>query len=237
MIKALVTGASSGVGRAVAAALADPDTTLFLSGRSPERLEVVAQQACQRGAQVRVYAADLDRDDAVRELAQQVDAGGAGLDVLVHAMGIIRLGPMKSSPVSDLDAQFRTNVRSPYLLTQALVPALCSARGQVVFVNSTAGLVAGADVGQYAATKHALRAMADSLREEVNDRGVRVLSVFLGRTATPMQEAVHRHEGRRYDPSRLIQPEDVATAIAHALALPRTAELTELRIRPEKKPL
>jgi NADP-dependent 3-hydroxy acid dehydrogenase YdfG len=75
------------------------------------------------------------------------------------------------------------------------------------------------------------------LRDEVNDDGVRVLSAFAGRTASPMQAAIHRAEGRAYHPERRLQPEDVAAAIVGALALPRTAEITEIRIRPERKPL
>ena len=108
--------------------------------------------------------------------------------------------------------------------------------GQVVFVNSSAGLTARAGVGQYAATKHALRAVADSFREEVNADGLRVLSVFLGRTATPMQEAVHKMEGKAYYPERLMQAEDVAAVVVNALSLPRTAEVTDIYARPMKKP-
>ncbi len=91
-------------------------------------------------------------------------------------------------------------------------------------------------MGQYAATKHALRAMTDSLRDEVNPDGVRVLSVFLGRTASPMQAAIHQVEGRAYDPDRLVQPQDVAAMVISALSLPRTAEVTDISIRPMQKP-
>ena len=90
-------------------------------------------------------------------------------------------------------------------------------------------------MAQYAATKHALRALADALREEVNERGVRVLSVFLGRTASRMQQAVHQHEKRPYNPGRLLQPSDVASMVLAALRLPRTAEVTDLHIRPMLK--
>jgi NADP-dependent 3-hydroxy acid dehydrogenase YdfG len=86
--------------------------------------------------------------------------------------------------------------------------------------------------GQYAATKHALKAFAETLRDEVNPQGIRVLDIFLGRTASPMQASVHELEGRTYRPERLIQPEDVASAILSALSLPRTAEVTELSMRP-----
>jgi NADP-dependent 3-hydroxy acid dehydrogenase YdfG len=90
-------------------------------------------------------------------------------------------------------------------------------------------------VGQYAATKHALKAITDSLREEVNSDGIRVLSVFNGRTATPMQAAVHAVEGRAYCPEKLIQPDDIASVVIHALSLPGTAEITDVQIRPFAK--
>jgi len=83
--------------------------------------------------------------------------------------------------------------------------------------------------------KHALRGFADHLRAEVNDEGIRVLSVFLGRTATPMQERIYAAEGKPYDPRRLLQPKDVAAAVIEAVSLPQSAELMEIRIRPRVK--
>lgn len=231
-----MTGASSGVGRAIAVALAEPGTTLIVAGRDRERLERVAAEVHARGARALVHCADLTEDAAVDKLASLVTELGSALEVLVHAMGVIALGRLESTPVDQLDWQFRTNVRAPYLISQALLPALRVRRGQLVFVNSTAGLRAGAGVGQYAATKHALRALADSLRAEVNPEGIRVISIYLGQTATPMQEAVHESEGLIYDASQLIQAEDVASSVLQALHLPRSAEITDLRIRPGNKP-
>jgi NAD(P)-dependent dehydrogenase (short-subunit alcohol dehydrogenase family) len=156
------------------------------------------------------------------------------LDLLVHAAGSVALGTTAEAPVRDLDHQYRSNVRVPFLLTQALLPLLRAARGQVVFVNSGAGLDARAGWGAYAASKHALRAMANALREEEQPHGIRVLSVYPGRTATPMQEAVHRMEGREYDPERFLQPEDVAIQVATAIELPERAAVLDLSIRPTR---
>ncbi len=105
-----------------------------------------------------------------------------------------------------------------------------------MFINSSAGLRAGAGISQYAATKHALKAIADSLREEINAEGLRVLSVYPGRTATPMQASVHAMEGKAYHPERLMQPEDVAAVVINALKLPRSAEVTDISVRPLMKP-
>ncbi len=152
--------------------------------------------------------------------------------MLIHSAGVIDLGSIETAPVEGLDWQYSVNVRAPYALTQGLLPILRLSQGQIVFINSSAGLTARLGVSQYAATKHAIKAVADSLREEVNADGLRVLSVFVGRTATPMQAAVHEMEGRSYHPERLLQPEDVALLVVNALSLPRSAEVTDITIRP-----
>lgn len=223
----LVTGASSGIGRALALALASPGTTVHLVGRDRGRLAEVAGEVEQKGSQPQLHAVDLLDDDALRKLA----AGLTTLDVLVHGAGVVSLGPVATLPVEALDAQYRLNTRAPYLLTHLLLPALRTARGQVVMINSGAGLNARATWASYAMTKFALRALADALREELKPDGIRVISVYPGRTATPMQAEVHRQEGRTYDPARFIRPEDVALMVAQAVSLPRTSNVHEINIR------
>ena len=154
----------------------------------------------------------------------------------MHGAGTFKLAPFASASLDDFDMHYRCNVRAPVALTQALLPALIAARGNVVFINSSAVDHARAGISQYAASKHALKAIADSLREEVNADGVRILSVFLGRTATPMQERIVQAEQGTYDPVRLIQPSDVAALIVNALALARTVELTNMHLRPAMPP-
>jgi NADP-dependent 3-hydroxy acid dehydrogenase YdfG len=145
------------------------------------------------------------------------------------------MGSISQTSVEELDALYRTNVRGPYALTQALLPMLVARRGQIVFINSSVGLAARAGVGAYAASKHALKAIADSLRAEVNPLGVRVISVYPGRTATPQQEKIYEQEGRPYQPDLLLQPEDIAKTVLNALTIPRTAEVTDIHIRPMQK--
>lgn len=233
---AVITGASGAVGRAVARQVARYAEVLCLLGRDAVRLEAAGRDVEAAGSQAVQYAADFIRDGDVRHLADEIGRRFRQVDVLVHCAGAIDLGSVGEAPVEQFDLQYLVNVRAPFLLTQALLPLITRCAGQIVFVNSTAGLIARPQTGQYAATKHALKAVADSLRDEVNAAGVRVLSVFLGRTASPMQEFVHRYEGRPYQADRLMQPDDVAAMILHALSLPRTAEVTELRMRPLMKP-
>jgi NAD(P)-dependent dehydrogenase (short-subunit alcohol dehydrogenase family) len=231
---ALVTGASSGIGRAIAIALSREGARVCGVARNPAALaETVA--AAQKYSRVTGFQTDLTSEEELKTLVVGMEEIGR-LDIIVHCAGIMHQGLMEHAPIQDLDIQYSTNVRAPYLLTQRLLPLLTAACGQIVFVNSSVGLAAKrADLGQYAATKHALKALAESLREEVNPKGVRVLSVFLGRTATPMQEAVFRAEGIAYCPERLLQPEDVASVVVHALMLPQTAEVTDISLRPTRR--
>jgi short-subunit dehydrogenase len=232
---AVVTGASGGIGRAVARALARPGMSLCLTGRDSARLEMCAREIGGGGERSFTHAADLSSDEGIRGLVERVDAEGGRVDVLVHAAGSLTLGSVEDATARDLDEQWRVNLRAPFVLTKAFLPLLRRSQGQVVFVNSSAGLVPAADNVLYAATKSALRSLADGIRTHVNPSGIRVLSVFPGRTATAMQEAVVRFEGGDYEPEELLQPEDVAEIILASLGLPRTAEVTEIAIRPLRK--
>jgi NADP-dependent 3-hydroxy acid dehydrogenase YdfG len=233
---ALVTGASSGIGKAIALSLAEHGATVCLVARRLKELETIAASSRAVPPELLPYQADIDNEKDLNELATRLRTDFGYIDILVHSAGVISLGPVAWASVTDFERQYRTNVLAPYALTQALLPMLRLRRGQIVFVNSTAGLVARESVSQYAATKHALKAIADSLREEVNQDGVRVLSIYLGRTATPMQATVHTVENKAYRPENLMQADDVATMVLSALSLPRTAEVTEIRIRPFKRP-
>jgi NAD(P)-dependent dehydrogenase (short-subunit alcohol dehydrogenase family) len=230
---AVVTGASSGIGEAIATGLAQEGARLLLSGRNAETLDLVAERARDFSPGVEIFAADLAEDDQVRALASQAVNAFGGVDVLIHSIGLFLAGLVETGPVEDLDQLYRVNVRSPYVLTQALLPSLIARQGQIVFINSSTGYhLPKAGWAGYAVSKHGLRALADGLRDEVNKKGVRVISIFPGRTATPMQEEVHRYEGKPYDPERFLRPQDIASVVLNALALPRSAEVTDLHVRP-----
>lgn len=230
---AVVTGAGSGIGRAVAVGLAAGGAEVCLVGRRADALEETASLV--RGTRVHSYPTDLTVDAEVSAFAQRIADERGRVDMLIHSAGVIASGPLEAAPVAIFDWQYRTNLRAPYLLTQLLLPMLRLQRGQIVFINSTAGLNARASVSQYAATKFGLKALADSLREELNPAGVRVLTVYPGRTASPMQATVHEAEGKPYKPEGLLQPEDVAKLVLQALSLARTAEITDISVRPMAK--
>ena len=226
---ALVAGASGGIGRAIAFDLLGAGAEVFMLGRSMARLVQPPPPENTR-AKCHFIVADLTENGAVGRIAADISLRGR-LDVLVLSSGIYE----RSHEPTVFARQIAANLVGPYALIQQFLPFLIGAQGQVVFINSTQGLKAAAGIGQYAATKHAMKAVADSLRDEVNGNGVRVTSVFLGRTATELQRAIFAAEGRPYPPERLIQPADVAGLVLFLLQLPRTSEVTDVVLRPMLK--
>jgi short-subunit dehydrogenase len=233
---ALVTGASGDIGGAIALALGRCGASLLLLGRDEARLEEIALRGRSiAGTTVGTYAVDLVDDRQVEGLARELGARGQNLDILVHAAGAYERGEVAEAPVERLDRQYEVNLRAPYVLTQSLLPFLRRNGGDIVFINSSQAQSPGRGLGAYAATHHGRSALAESLRAEVNEAGIRVLSMFLGRTAGRCQEAVFSAEGRPYAPEKLMQPEDVAEMVAAALCLARHAEVMSMAIRPALK--
>jgi NADP-dependent 3-hydroxy acid dehydrogenase YdfG len=232
---AVVTGAGSGIGKGIALALGEAGASVRLVGRRVRLLEDVAAQLAASGATASAHPTDVADQESIQNLTRGLLRATNGVDILVHCAGMVRLGTVADALADDFDAMYRTNVLGPYLLTRELLPALRERKGQIVFMNSSVSMMPRAGVSQYAATKQALQALADSLRAEVNADGIRVLSVYPGRTASPAQEEVHAQERKSYRPERLLQPQDIAQMVVTALCLPRTAEVTDLHIRPMLK--
>ncbi|MBD7956827.1 SDR family oxidoreductase [Microbacterium sp. Sa4CUA7] len=223
----MLTGAGSGIGAALAARLQARGDDLILLARSDAR----ATELRERFPGAQTVVADLAAPgDLAAALAAQ--ALPARLDSLLHVAGVVDLGPVAELPVAKWTSQLDVNLVAPAELTRLLLPALRAARGQVLFVNSGAGLRAAPEWSAYAASKHGLKALAESLRAEEAPHGVRVSSVYPGRTATAMQERVHEQEGRAYEPADFIDPASVVTSILTVLDLPRDAQIPDLTIRP-----
>ena len=223
----LITGAGSGIGQALARRLADRGDELWLWARDDDR----ARQLAERFPGARTLAGDLGQPG---RLAAALDGQPLPdrLDSLLHVAGVVELGAVGDLTPAVWQETLAANLVAPAELTRLLLPRLRAARGHVVFVNSGAGLAAHPRWSAYAASKHGLRALADALRGEEREHGLRVTTVYPGRTATPMQEKVHRQEGKDYDPSRWVTPEAVAQTVLTALDLPRGSEITDLSVRP-----
>jgi NAD(P)-dependent dehydrogenase (short-subunit alcohol dehydrogenase family) len=231
---ALVTGAGRGIGRAIARRLAELGATVLCVARTGAELDETVQPTNGRA---QAFPMDISVEGAAIAMIDALLARFPTLDILVNGAGVLTLGTMEEMELGALDRAFAINVRSPYVLTQAALPALKRSRGQVLFVNSSVLRATNtAGRGAHAAAQAALKAFADSLRDEVNGYGIRVLSIMPGRTATRRVEEMTVAQGRPYRPEVLLQPEDVAEVACNALLLPRTAETTDLYIRPMVKP-
>jgi len=232
---AAVTGAGSGIGKAIAFKLAMDGAIVAMVDKSLPSLEAARKEAEGFRDRLIPIMADLEKDKDIQSLAANLVSDLKGISILVHCAGVFSSGDVETASVDDFDLQYRVNVRAAYILTQALLPTLKAQRGQVVFINSSSGLRAKAGTTGYSASKHALKAIADALREEVNQEGIRVTSVYPGRTATPMQSKISKSMGVPYIPEVLLKPEDVAQIVIDALKLNRTAEITDILVRPAAK--
>lgn len=223
----VLTGAGSGIGQLLAERLTARGDRLVLVARDADRAEDLA--ASHPGAAVIV--ADLAQPASLAAAVAASDLPD-GIDAVVHAAGIVDLGHVEDLTVASWQDQLAVNLVSPAELTRLLLPRVRAVRGQVLFVNSGAGLTAHPQWAAYAASKHGLKALADALRGEEAAHGVRVTTVYPGRTATPMQAQVHAQEGKDYDADAWIQPASVVTAVLTALDLPRDAVITDLSVKP-----
>jgi NADP-dependent 3-hydroxy acid dehydrogenase YdfG len=220
MPTAMITGASRGVGAAIVTALA-PTHTLFLAGRPSAALD---ELAARFGATT--WPIDLGDVDAIEAVVEPI----VELDVLIHNAGVSYPGRVAESTVDEWRATMGVNVVGAVALTLPLLPALRSARGHVVFVNSGAGINASPGLASYSASKFALRGFADSLRTD--EPALRVTSIHPGRIDTGMQEELIAYEGREYDAAQFLSPETVARVIADAVNAPRDAHIHEVIVRP-----
>lgn len=216
----MITGASGGLGSALADALA-PTHTLLLAGRPSARLDAVAERF---GAST--WPVDLADPDSMAVAVEPI----VELDVLVHNAGVAYPGRVSESSVDEWRATMAVNLIGAVALTLELLPALRSAAGHVVFINSGSGINASPGLASYSASKFALRSFADSLRAD--EPSLRVTSVHPGRIATPMQEGLIAYEGRDYDPEKFLSPQTVAQLTADAIAAPRDAHIHEIVVRP-----
>jgi NADP-dependent 3-hydroxy acid dehydrogenase YdfG len=221
---ALITGAARGIGAAVARSLADTHE-LLLGGRDAEALQALAKTF----PNARAWPVELTDPTALAAATEDIDR----LDVLVHSAGIGDLGKLADATPDVWRRTFDVNVFAVAELTRLLLPALRTAQGHVVLINSGSGLNARANWGVYAASKFALRAFADSLRdEEERAGGLRVTTVYPGRTDTDMQRGVRTQEGGEYEPQFYLEADSVGRAVAAAVLASPDAHITEINVRP-----
>ena len=227
---ALVTGASRGIGRAIALRLAQLGARLLLVARDREALTAVQQEIVQAGAAAEILPCDLTSASEIAALASRIDAAG-DCDILINAAGIGKIGaPLHQMPVEDYDAVLSTNLRAPFLLMRAVVPGMIArGAGYIVNISSLAGQGPLADGAAYAASKWALNGLTYSAAEELRTHNIRVSVVAPG--------SVNTEFGRGgKDRSKMLQADDVANVVAMLVTQPSQSFISEVRMRPTQKP-
>jgi len=222
---ALVTGATSGIGREIVRDLARTHV-VYAVGRDPERLAEFGGFDYENS--IVPVRADINDPEAMASLVAELDR----LDVLVHSAGVVGQAHVAETPREEWMRQLTTNVVAPAELTRLTLPLLRVSKGTVIFIGSGAGTRASANLGAYAATKHALRALADSLRLEESTAGVRVSTIAPGQVDTPMQEQMQEQLGNEYIGTRYIRADSVARTVRFVVDAPADAQITDLSIRP-----
>lgn len=226
---AVVTGASRGIGRAIAEALAAEGSTLVLNAMSPGTLEQTAAALRSKGAAVETVAGDVGDEATAARLVEAATSRTGRLDVVVNNAGIGHLGPVETMEAAEFDRVCRTNLRGPFLLMKAAIPALRrGGGGTIVSVASLAGVNPVPQRAVYAATKWGLIGLSRSLMQEVRRDGIRVLILEPGSTLT---EFGH-DPAKLANAEKLVRPEDVAAILLAALKLPARAMVSEIEIRP-----
>jgi NADP-dependent 3-hydroxy acid dehydrogenase YdfG len=220
----LVTGATGGIGAALVRAAGQRGYRVLAAGRDPARLADIC--AAVPGA-VPVVLDLRDPGNAALKLGEL-----HSLDVLVHNAGIAEVASVEKTPVEVWQETLTVNVIAAAELTRVLLPALRAAAGSVVFINATPGMRAVPRWSAFVASKAALRELADSLRAEEAEHGVRVTTIFPGGTATELLRRLRGEFGRAYDAAECIKPETLASLVLGVLDTPADAHVTELSVLP-----
>jgi len=217
---AIVTGASSGIGAATAATLAEQGLHVLLVGRDGERLREQETNIREDGGSATVVQLDLNDPGAGARIRTMLRRVGLRLTVLVHCAGVFPYAAFDGAPVEELDRAFAVHVRSPYLITQTLLADL-AAESSIIFVGSNLSSVGLRNTVAYSATKGAVEAMVRALSLELIERGIRVNVVSPGTVLTPMTadaaaDPVWMAEERaRVPAARLADPSEIAAAILY----------------------
>jgi 3-oxoacyl-[acyl-carrier protein] reductase len=225
---ALVTGASRGIGRSIALALADAGAGLFLTARSGAQLESLAREIRGKKQKAEYLAADITSTAGVAAVFDELERHHDRLDVLVNNAGLGISGPLVDFPEASFDTLMAVNAKALFLCCQRAMRLMMPAtRGYIVNISSVVGFKGYANQAAYAASKHAVMGITKSLAVEAQPHGIRVSAILPGGVDTGLMEALRPD----IDRSALMRPEDIAGAVLFLLSLSPTAAIDEIYIR------
>jgi 3-oxoacyl-[acyl-carrier protein] reductase len=230
--KALVTGASKGIGRAVALSLARQGVDVALTARNQQALEALAGEIRERGVGSVVAPGDATQAADVQRIHTAVMDAFGHIDILVNNVGIAKYAPFEQISLEDYDWMMNTNMRSTFLFTKAFLPdmvARCS--GNIVFVASVSSLYGYPGETVYCASKHAQLGFAKALEREVNEKGIKISVIAPGGVNTEHAFGTGRTP-QDDNLATFIDAEDVAEAVIFSLTQPEKTRISLIRMRP-----
>src|SRR5580700_3263055 len=229
---AVITGAGRGIGAAIARSLSSLGATAVLCGRTSASLESSAKAIAQAGGNADVVLCDVTNLQSVEAAAKHVDASFGRLDILVNNAGVGGFGgPLHQLAPDSWEQILNTNLRGVFYTTRAFVPMMIRARtGHIINISSLAGKNALPNGAAYAASKWGLNGLSYSLAEELRSYNIRVAVICPGSTNTELSP----HAGK--DQSKMLQPEDVAHAVAMMVTQAPQSFVSEILMRPTQKP-
>ncbi len=223
----VVTGASSGLGRAIAEKLAERGTHVVLSSRNESRLEKTARHIRERGGECTVIPTDITSESSVHQMVEKAEKLGE-VDILVNNAGLGLFSRFAEHSTEIWDQQMSVNLRGAFLVTRGFLPGMQKRKkGTVVFINSVAGKWGYPFSAAYVASKFGLRGLAESLRNEVRQDNIKVISVHPGAIDSPFWDAVKAEFPRE----EMITTDEVAESVVQAVTIPGIAVVEELVIR------
>lgn len=234
-----ITGASSGIGEATARRLASEGVSLVLSARREERLASLANELRLLGVTVDVEPVDVSDRAGMAAVGEKLGVAG-GIDILINNAGTMPISPILAGRVDEWEQMIDVNIKGVLYAIHAVYPGMAERKnGHIVNISSIAARQTYPSAGVYAGTKHAVRAISDTLRKEAIRYGVRVTDIQPGAVATELPDSI-QHEKIRdavkanmyADGSEILKPEDIANAIFYAITQPDYIDVSELHIRP-----
>ena len=228
---ALVTGGSRGIGLAIATRLGRMGARVAICARSAESLERAAEGLRRDAIETLAMAADVTRPAEVTALVERTRKSLGPVDILVNNAGVGIFGPVQALRESDWDAVLDTNLKAVFLVSKEVAPEMIRRRtGQIINISSLAGKNAFANGSIYCASKWGLLGLTYCMAEDLRTYGIRVSAVCPGTVATEFSP----HAGK--DPSKMLQPDDVAHAVAALVTQAPQSFISEVLLRPTQKP-
>ena len=234
---AIITGASSGIGRAIAQAFLVEGADLVVIARRAERLRILEQEAAERGRRCLSIVGDASEDDTARRAVAAATETLGRLDILVNNVGIAHYKPLAETSAEEYDAMMNTNMRSTFLFTRRAAPVLLAQRrGTIITISSMAGVMGFAGESVYCATKFAQVGFTQALDRELRPHGIKVGAICPGGVKTEFAIGTGRTE-EGVAASDMLEARDVAAAALLMATQPPESRIMEIRMRPMVEPL